>query len=289
MAYLSKIKNLYQDTDVLMLRECYSLEKIHGTNAKLHWNHGLLDLYPGGESVDNFKTCFDVDAITERFRKLNYFDVVVYGEAYGGSQQKQAHRYGPTLKFIAFDVVVDDHFLCVPDAEDVCKQLGLEFVHYVKGPATLEFLNFQRDQPSIQAARNGVMEPKTREGIIIRPLMELTKNDGRRLIAKHKTDEFKETKTSRSINPEKIKAMSDANAAAEEWVTENRMDHIIDKLSAGGNELTIEHTKAVIVTMIEDVKAESEGEIEWSQAVSSAIGKAAAQMFKKRVSKIPLT
>ena len=39
----------------------------------------------------------------------------------------------------------------------------------------------------------------------------------------------------------------------------------------------------VIAAMIEDVKRESEGEVEWSKEVERAIGKATAESFKRNL------
>lgn len=288
-----KIQNLYQNVDVLLFRECYAMEKIHGSSAHVAYNSHPdlscnLTFFPGGESHVRFTSIFDQPDLHLKFAKLGVFTIIVHGEVYGGKCQKQSHRYGKDLKFVAFDVLIDDHWLSVPNAHDVCKKLGIEFVHYVKGPATLEFVDEQRDLPSVQAVRNGITEPKTREGIVIRPLIELTKNNGSRVISKHKGDEFKETKTPREVDPVALKVLSDAAEVAEEWVVPMRLEHVIDKLSVDGKELTIKDTKSVIVAMIEDVKAESVGEVVWSKPVSSSIGRRAAQMFKKRISKIPL-
>jgi hypothetical protein len=62
----------------------------------------------------------------------------------------------------------------------------------------------------------------------------------------------------------------------------------MNKLAEGGRELTIKDTRDVIKAMVEDVKLESIGEIEWTSTVASTIGKVSAQLFKKRISKIPL-
>ena len=191
--------------------------------------------------------------------------------------------YGKELRFTAFEVNIDDHWLDVPNAEDVVKKMSLEFVDYVKGPATLDFVNEQRDRPSVQAVRNGIIEPKMREGIVIRPLIELTKNNGRRIMAKHKGEKFSEVKTPREINPEKVKVLADAKEIADEWVTAMRLEHVIDKLTPGGIELSVKDTRQVVSAMVQDVQDESEGEIIWGPAVSKAVGKASAVLFHKQL------
>lgn len=282
MGYMH-IDNLYKNQDVLMFKECYALEKIHGTSAHIGYcpNNGIR-FFSGGEKHEKFVKLWGESS---KFYKLHDAlhsigaDVVVYGEAYGGKCQGMKDTYGDTLRFIAFDVKIGDCWLSVPDAHDVAKECGLEFVDYVKGPTTLEFLDQERDRPSVQAVRNGITEPKAREGIVIRPVIEVSKNSGKRIIAKHKGDNFRETKTVRQVSPEKLKVLQEVNAIAEEWVTEMRLIHVLDKLGNPG----IEKMRDIILAMQEDVKREGEGEIVWSKEVEKAIGKATAVMFKRNL------
>lgn len=46
MAYLH-IENLYKARDIMLFRECYAMEKIHGTSAHVGWN-GSLYFFSGG-------------------------------------------------------------------------------------------------------------------------------------------------------------------------------------------------------------------------------------------------
>ena len=196
MGYLH-IQNLYKDQTILMFRECYALEKIHGTSAHVSWNEGRLGFFSGGEPYERFKKLFDEPALTAAFERLGHPKIIVYGEAYGGKQQGQSHRYGPALKFVAFDVQIGEHWLIIPSAADIVETLGLEFVHYAKVSTDLAALDAERDAPSVQAVRNGVAGAQTREGIVLHPLIELTGRTGERIVAKHKRDEERETATPR--------------------------------------------------------------------------------------------
>jgi hypothetical protein len=286
-----KIPNLYQVTEILdLFKELFALEKIHGTSAKFIWKDGKLTFNAGGEKHRRFVSLFDEKGLTQRLRDEfgDYCTVIVYGEAYGGKQQGMSATYGGSLRFVAFEVKIDGNWLNVPNAEDVVGKLGCEFVHYVKGPATLEFLNEQRDAPSVQAQRNGIAEPRKREGVVLRPLIELTKNNGKRVLVKHKRDEFRETKTPRVVDPAKLKVLEDAKAVADEWVVAMRLEHVIGKMMHGrdGEELTIRDTSNVIKAMIEDIRIEAGDEIKWSKSVSTAIGGKTAPMFKSRINKL---
>ena len=286
-----KIPNLYKDTQILELfKECYVLEKIHGTSAGIHWKPWRYPLafHISGAKYDQFVSLFNVEELTARFKTLFPKDKVsIYGEAYGGKAQGMRDTYGPNLQFVAFEVKVGDCWLAVPQAEDVATNLGLDFVWYTRVPTDLEEINRLRDQDSQQAIKNGMGEGHKAEGVVIRPLVELTKNNGERLVVKHKRDDFRETKTPREVDPEKLKKLSEAQEIAREWVTEMRLQHVLDALSAQGEEAsTIEDTGKVVKAMLKDVKDESEGEIEWSKEAEKAIGKAAAQKFKKRVTEV---
>lgn len=188
------ISNLYKEQTILLFKECWALEKIHGTSAHVSWKDGRLTFSSGGEKHERFVGLFDA-TLFDKFAALGHDHVTVYGEAYGGSQQKQAWRYGPQLKFVAFDVNVGSVWLNIPDAADVVAKLGLEFVHYERCSTDLAALDAQRDAPSTQAKRNGVEGDKPREGVVLRPLIELQFKTGERICAKHKRDEERETAT----------------------------------------------------------------------------------------------
>lgn len=282
MGYMH-INNLYKDTEILMFRECYALEKIHGTSA--HISHRVpfpsikpdtvssLRFFSGCVSHERFVALFDREFLADA---LNGINVTIYGEAYGGKCQGMSATYGTDLKFVAFDVQIDDMWLSVPQAAEFVNDLGLEFVDYVRIPAELEFIDRERDRPSVQAYRNGMGDDKKREGVVLRPIEELTKNNGARIIVKHKRDEFMETKTPRQVDPEKVKVLSAANEVADEWVTSMRVTHVLDKIE----DPRMEKMKEIMSAMQEDIEREGEGEIEWSQEVRKAIGRKTAQMVK---------
>lgn len=185
--------------------------------------------------------------------------------------------YGKELKFVAFDVQINDLWLNVPQAADFVNNLGLEFVHYVKIPTDLDSINRERDADSVQAVRNGMGSGKLREGIILRPLIELRKNNNERIISKHKRDEFRETQKVRIVSSEELKVLEDAQAIADEWVTPMRLNHVLDKIPQPWDLL---QAKLVISEMIKDVLREGSSEIIDSPGVKKAIGKKAVELFK---------
>jgi hypothetical protein len=138
---------------------------------------------------------------------------------------------------------------------------------------TLEWLNEQRDRPSIVA----VVPDAKREGVVVRPIYECTYNDGGRMIFKHKTDEFRETKSPRDVDPDKLAVLVEAGAIADEWVVPMRLEHVLQKTPYNSPA----DTGLVIRAMVEDVKREAEGEVVWSKDVEKAIGKATVKLLTR--------
>lgn len=288
MGYLH-IPNFIKAQEILLFKEAYAMEKIHGSSAHILWKDQKVHLFSGGESSVEFAKLFDVDKLDKGF--LDSFGsqtVCVYGEVYGARCQGMKVTYGDKLRFIAFEVRIEDSWLSVPQAEEIVKSLGLEFVHYVKIQTTLDEIDKQRLSPSEQAFRNGCAgldKPETwkkREGIVLRPLIEVTKNNGERIICKYKNEDFSErkSKVDTRTDPGRLKVLSNANAIAEEFITEMRLTHVLDSLGNPNDESSI---PKIMATMIEDVEREGKGEIIESKEVKRAISARAIKLFKARL------
>ena len=282
------IDNLYRNREIMIFREVFALEKIHGTSAYVAWRDNGLSFSSGGETHDRFVGLFDQAQLRERFALLGEnARVTVYGEAYGGKQQGMKKLYGEQLRFITFDVNFDGHWLSVPDACILVHALGLEFVHYESGPATVEWIDAQRDAPSVQAVRNGVGEGLPREGVVLRPPIEVTKNNGERICAKHKAEAYKEMTTHRPLGNDPV-VLTAADEIANEWVTEMRLSHVLGALQAKhGQEMGLQNMRLVLDAMVEDVQREAKGEIVESVAGRRAISQRTSKMFKARVTRVP--
>lgn len=281
MSYLH-INNLYKDRDILLFKECYALEKIHGTSAHVQWKDNEVKFFSGGCKHETFVALFNKDELEKKFKETGVDSVIVYGEAYGGKLQGMRETYGDKLQFVAFEVKIGNCWLSVPQAYWFVADLGLEFIAYENIPTTLEALNRVRDAPSIQAFRNGCGNNKMREGIVLRPPIELTKNNGERVIAKYKREEFRETKTKRPVKKERFEVLQKAREIADEWVTEMRLTHVLDAFP----DADITKTGMIIKAMVEDVLREAKGEIMGSGEVKQSIGRTTALMFKRRIKEI---
>lgn len=288
MAY-RHIENLYRNKEILMFKQCFAMEKIHGTSAHVKYNReqDKLIFFSGGAKHEQFLKLFDQEELHAAFKanceEHNVSSLTVWGEAYGGKMQGMSATYGKELKFIAFEVLIEDNFWqSVPQAEKIAKKLGFEFVHYDVIDTTEEAINAAMMADSVQAVRNGMGTGHMREGVVLRPLIELQHNNGGRIICKHKRPEFAEREhTPRIDDPEEMKVLEDAQAVADEWVVHMRLMHVLDKLG----EVKIENANLVIKAMLEDVLREAEGEIVDNKAVRRAIGKKTMKLFKDWLAK----
>jgi hypothetical protein len=284
MGYLH-IVNLYREDgrDILLFKECYAMEKIHGTSCHISYDPltQKLGFFSGGESYDKFVKLFNQDELKQKFNDLQIpvdKKVVIFGEGAGGKQQGMSNTYGPNLFFVAFDVKIGDYWLEVPKAEKMCNSLGIEFVHYVRVSTDLAVLDSERDADSVQAVRKGTGTGKKREGVVLRPLVEVRTNNGERVICKHKRDEFRETKSPRVVeDPEKKKVFEEAESVAEEWVVPMRLEHVLQRMPSH----SIEKMKEIIALMVEDVIREGNGEFVPSPLIDKAVGKKTALLYKE--------
>jgi len=301
-----KIPNLYKDNRIFDFKDCYALEKIHGSSAHvtitrkrelmlgcLQKNATMNDevnYFCGGCNAIVFKEIFDTQKILELFEenfpkeaKDGEHTIQFYGEGYGGKMQKMSGTYGPDLKFIVFEVLLNNQILKVPQGEKLAKKFGLEFVSYkMLKNFTVEDLNTQRDAESVQAIRNGMGTGKTSEGIVIRTINELNDYYGHTIITKHKSEKFSELKTPRKVTrtPQELAVIREAKLIAEEWCTPMRLEHILQKYPKLPD---MTETGNIIKTMQQDIYTEGKGEIVECRDTLGAIARKTARLFKEKL------
>lgn len=284
MGYLH-INNLYREQSILLFKECFAMEKVHGTSAHILWKDNKLSFFSGGEKHDKFVSIFDQEKLKAQFEhQFGGFEVTIFGEAYGGKCQGMSKTYGPDLRFIVFDVKIDTTWLTVPKMDKVATDFGLEVVPWVRVSTDVDGLDALRDKPSEVAVRRGMGDDKMREGVVLRPIEEMTNGYGERVIVKHKGEAFSERVTPQKVAaPDQLIVLEAAEAIANEWVTSVRLQHVLDKIPV---ELTspplgMKDTSRVIAAMVEDVFREAKGEIVESKEARTAIGKKTVGLFKK--------
>lgn len=275
MGYLH-ILNVYADKTIFMFKECFALEKINGSSGHIQYKVETNTIHFHGPGVSNevFVSLFPTN-IKDKLAEFGT-DIIIHGENYGGKMQAMSATYGKAPKFIAFDVLLDGKWQDVPTAEKIVTDLGLEFVYYKKITTDLYNINAERDADSTQAIRNGMGNGHKREGVILRPIVEMSLATGDRVIYKHKRDEFRETASPRIISDDQLQVLKDAEAIALEWVTTTRMQHVLDKIP-GHNTSQL---KAIIDAMIEDVLREGKNEIVDSKEARKAISQRTVSLYK---------
>lgn len=282
MGYLD-IDNLYKVPEILEFKTLYASEKIHGTSAHVSWKDNQVGFFAGGESHERFVGLFNADNLKNQFVLLGHASATLYGEACGGKQQGMKHTYGPDLRFIVFDVLLGKTWAAVPDAEGIAKAMNLEFVPYRKVETDLDLLRTERGRPSEVAVRRGIVEPRPREGIVLRPPFECSFSRGGRVIAKYKNDWASERTSKRDTDasPDKVKMLQAAQAVAEEFVTPMRLAHVLGALAVEiPGPWDLSHMAQVIRTMHADIRKECGEEFTPSREVSRAIGTRTARLFK---------
>lgn len=284
MSYLH-IENLDKDGRVLLFKQVWATEKIHGTGAWIVYSGpGPKLKFHSGQNAVAFASLFDAEKIkADLAKRFDLKPVTLYGEHYGGKiMADMVGTYGPEYRFALYDVLVDGKWLSFDIVQKLGAELGLDVVSGHVVDATIETLAIERDRPSEQAVKNGITEPRKREGIVIRPLREMYDNKSR-IIAKFKGDDFRETRTPRVPSAERLPAITEAEKIAWEWVTEMRLTHVLNKL---GNPTDPRKTPEVIAAMTEDILRESKGEIVFSPEAGKAIARAAGALYIERPKKV---
>ena len=278
MGYLH-INNLYKEQIVLYFKKVWATEKIHGTSAWILYKDNKLQFHPGGAKIAYFISLFNEPELLKKMKELFGDEVVfLHGEHYGGKIKSMKDTYGDKNAFVMFDIRVGESWLSFDKVQLLGEKLGLDVVDGTIVNSNIKKLNEQRDLPSVQAKKNGIKKDMMREGIVIKPLIEMVSNNGDRVIAKHKGDKFRETTTTRKVvSKDKLKVYKEATDIASEWVTPMRLNHILDKII----NIDITITGNVIKAMVDDIIREGQDEVEVSREAKTAIGKRTSIMFKE--------
>ena len=182
----SKLKN----PTYALLKTWQFTEKIDGTNIRCIWQDGTLTF---GGKTDNAQIHADlIRWLYEHVSAAKISEIfpdssaVIYGEGYGAGIQKGG-LYGPTKKFIVFDVLVGGKWwLNWGNTCDVAAKLDLETVPFI-GEMSLEEAT-EMVRTGFQSRLNdGQMRA---EGLVGRPAETLFDKKGHRLIVKLKTKDF---------------------------------------------------------------------------------------------------
>jgi hypothetical protein len=290
MVQLDDVIELYEEA----IRYVYALEKIHGSSSFIEYKNGKINYHAGCLSSLEFSRLFNESNLQEVIRSKQLSSFRIHGEVYGGSIQGQKDRYGDKIRFVAFEVRlfppnVTPYWLSVPEAEKFARLFDFDFVPYKKIAFERKRLIEARDEPSVQAHRNGIMTPQLREGNVIRPLVELVDGKGKRLIWKDTAIAFKEQLHHRRIEYDPEKQLSEkerqkcAQLIVEKYVLPIRFAHVIDHVleKREMKKLTYQDLKDVLNEMVIDVRkdADKQDQIDWNSYVEKEMKRKTADWF----------
>jgi len=169
-------------------------EKVDGTNIRVHWDgHKVMF----GGRTDNAQLPIDlIYALNDLFlgiqneelfeQKFGATEVTFYGEGYGEGIQKGGGLYRKGKGFILFDVVVGDVWLERENIEDIAKSFNVPVAPIVLTGTIQEAVDYVKAKPKCVIAE----QEKEAEGLVGRPLVELTDRRGNRVIVKIKVCDF---------------------------------------------------------------------------------------------------
>lgn len=168
-------------------------EKVDGTNIRVMWD-GYTITFNGKTDnaqmpaplVQRLNDMFLPQ--TEKFREIfkdEFGGVCLYGEGYGAKIQKVGGLYRPDQDFVLFDIKIGNWWLRREDVEDIGSKLGLDVVPIVGEGTIWEAIRL------VKAGMKSTWGDFESEGLVIRPKVELFARNGKRLITKIKTVDFR--------------------------------------------------------------------------------------------------
>uniref|UniRef100_A0A6M3JQY8 Putative RNA ligase n=1 Tax=viral metagenome TaxID=1070528 RepID=A0A6M3JQY8_9ZZZZ len=166
-------------------------EKVDGTNIRIMWNHETKRLTFGGKTdraqiqASLFKELQEMFFVQRFEQSYPETSMCLYGEGYGAKIQKGGGNYRPDQSFVLFDVKIGEWWLKRDDVESVAFQLGIEIVPVLSEGSLSEMVwrvkdGFLSQWGAFQA-----------EGLVARPIIELTARNGQRIITKIKCKDFR--------------------------------------------------------------------------------------------------
>ncbi len=180
----------------------------------------------------------------------------------------------------------------LPLAQSIATAMGFPFIPFEEVSNDINTLDLLRDRPSGVAAVVFPQGPKMSEGIVIRPVHQVTDHHGDRMMVKHKQGWASETGVPMQVDPELVGRLELGAKTAEYWVTPMRVEHVAQHIigekpsETVDKTLTMRDTKQFLDRMLADVTQEAQEAgtpLPAIDEVAKSIQKRAAQLFKTYV------
>lgn len=286
-------ESLYKHAEILDEKEVVVTEKIHGTSGRL----GFVE---GNFIVGSRKTTLSAEEDNYGFYKwlqalcipqkmeekiapeLKQKGIIFCGEFYGSSIQSEI-KYRDDKDFLVYAIRIGEDFIPWDDIAPLCAGLAIGVVPLLyRGKPDKDTLIALREGPS-------VINPKEpREGMVVIPATPKRDRRGEWMIYKLKSPQFEERASLKKSKPDldNTKFLT-VKAFANEYVTEQRLSHVIDHLKEQGIEAkTISEIRLVLEEMSRDVKREGEAQlpegIDWN-LIAREVTRQTAQMYRARI------
>jgi hypothetical protein len=170
-------------------------EKVDGTNIRVKFDGSHIvfagktdraELYPGLVTALNSVFFPASTMFYDLFKPYpdNGVEVCLYGEGYGAKIQKGGGNYRKDQGFVLFDIKINGVWLQRKDVEGIGEALAIDVVPVI-GWGTLSDM--------VRIVKTGFHSQWGKfwaEGIVARPVVELTDRLGRRIITKLKAKDF---------------------------------------------------------------------------------------------------
>ena len=168
-------------------------EKVDGTNIRVMWDGEGVTF--GGKTDNAQIPAHLVTVLYDEFtptKMLEQFGteggVCLYGEGYGMKIQKPGARYiSDNSSFILFDCRVGTWWLDRVGLEDVAVNIGIDIVPIIGMGSLHDAVRFCKDGYRSTISEDATLDA---EGLVLKPLMELTTRSGGRIISKIKHKDF---------------------------------------------------------------------------------------------------
>lgn len=162
-------------------------EKVDGTNIRIMWDGNNVIF--GGRTDNAQMPTFLNYRLLELFpkEKFKIFDdpVCLYGEGYGAKIQKGGGNYrADGVDFVLFDVRVGQWWLKWEDIIDVAGKLNIDTVPIIA------IGDLARGEEIVRGGFISSWGDFYAEGLVGKPIIDLLRRDGERIIVKLKTKDF---------------------------------------------------------------------------------------------------